>query len=354
VEPYTREYYEKLQAGARRSAEEIVPLVLELVKPSSVIDVGCGWGTWLSVFRDLGVEDVLGVDRSQVNLERLEIPAERFLSFDLRKPFQLDRRFDLVLCLEVAEHLPAECVDAFVESLAGLGPVILFSAALPFQGGEQHVNEQWPDYWGRKFRRLGYLLIDCVREQVWDNDRVDWWYAQNALIFVREEQMDDHPQLGHQLGHVRRSQLSIVHPRNYLHAVWVNRVLRAALDVAPLIDPEETVILVDQDRFGDAFAIGSCVLPFLERDGCYWGPPADDETAIRELERLRRQGASHIVFGWPAFWWLDHYSEFVQYLRRRFACRLENERIVLFDLRSRGESYDAKANTATEGVRYRA
>jgi glycosyltransferase involved in cell wall biosynthesis len=115
---------------------------------------------------------------------------------------------------------------------------------------------------------------------------------------------------------------------------WLKRMRRATEEIAALIPAESTFILADEDQWvaGEAVA-GSRRIPFLERHGHYWGTPPDDETAIRELERLRQAGASHIVFGWPAFWWLDHYAGFHDYLRVSFRCVLENERLIAFRLR---------------------
>ncbi len=95
----------------------------------------------------------------------------------------------------------------------------------------------------------------------------------------------------------------------------------------------ETVVLVDEDQWSrrEAFA-DYRTLPFLERDGQYWGPPPDDATAIRELERLRRAGANYLVFARPAFWWLDHYADLHRHIRAKYARVLQNERLVLFDL----------------------
>jgi hypothetical protein len=107
----------------------------------------------------------------------------------------------------------------------------------------------------------------------------------------------------------------------------------AAQEVASLIPPGRTIILVDDAEFGGRVGAGHCLVPFLERDGQYWGPPPDDETAIREFERLRHAGADFLIFGWPAFWWLDYYSRLHEYLRSRFRCLLRNERVVVFDLR---------------------
>jgi hypothetical protein len=115
--------------------------------------------------------------------------------------------------------------------------------------------------------------------------------------------------------------------------VWrnVNLITPQILTLVPV---EDMFILVDQDVFRNELVIERRVLPFTERDGQYWGPPADDISAIQELERLRRSGANFMVFAWPAFWWLDHYSGLNRYLRSKFQCRLESELVVVFDLRT--------------------
>lgn len=318
-----------LNEGSRRSAREVVPLVLELIQPEHVIDVGCGVGTWLSVFTELGVEDILGLDGDHVDRKMLEIPKERFVAFDLRKPLRLSRQFDLVVSLEVAEHLPKECAESFVDSLARLGPVILFSAAIPLQGGINHLNEQWPDYWVEHFEQKGYEVIDSIRKRIWQNDKVEWWYAQNILMFAKRDYLERNLLLKSEWENTIPSQLSVVHPRKYLDMVRLYMTIR---DIAALFPQGETFILVDHEVFRNEVA-GPKALPFLERAGQYWGPPPDDETAIRELERLRQSGAIFIVFAWPAFWWLDFYSELSRYLRSKFRCVLENERLIVFDLR---------------------
>ena len=213
---YSKEFFSRIEESAERSAREVVPLVLDLLRPKSVIDVGCGTGNWLAVFRDLGVEDAWGVDGSYVPKEGRQIPPDRFLERDLGKPLMLDRRFDLVVSLEVAEHLPASAAPTFVQSLVGLGPVVLFSAAIPFQGGVHHVNEQWPDYWAELFGRHSYVALDCLRKRIWSNDKVQWWYAQNILLFVHTDYTEGHPALRRELERATGTQLAIVHPRKYL------------------------------------------------------------------------------------------------------------------------------------------
>src|SRR5881296_3388824 len=158
---YSDAFFHARMTASRRSAQEIVPLVLEFVHPERVIDVGCGLGTWLSVFQQCGIHDVWGVDGDYVNRKMLQIPEERFMAVDLTEHVVVKGQFDLVVSLEVAEHLPPECAEAFVASLTGLGPVVLFSAAIPFQRGTHHVNEQWPEYWAARFEKHGYVGIDC-------------------------------------------------------------------------------------------------------------------------------------------------------------------------------------------------
>jgi len=218
MQPYTNEYYRALSDGARRSARVVLPLVLEFVRPRSVIDVGCGLGTWLAVFREHGVEDVWGVDGDYVDRERLEIPADRFLAHDLSQPLRLGRSFDLVVSLEVAEHLPAGCADAFVESLTRLGPLLLFSAAAPYQGGAHHVNEQWPAYWAERFAQRGYLPVDCLRRRLWNCAAVEWWYAQNTLIYAERSYLAAHANLRRE-HEACPAALPLVHPRRYLE--WI-------------------------------------------------------------------------------------------------------------------------------------
>ena len=92
-------------------------------------------------------------------------------------------------------------------------------------------------------------------------------------------------------------------------------------------------LLVDECEWGSDILVGRRAIPFLERDGQYWGQPPDDGTAIRELERLQQSGANFIVFAWSAFWWLDYYVGLEGYLSSKFRCVLKNSRLIAFDLR---------------------
>jgi len=213
---YPKEFYSALHDGSLRSARQIVPLVLDLIHPLSVIDIGCGTGTWLSVFKELGVTDILGIDGDHIAEELLEIPRESFTAVDLRKTLQVQRTFDLVMSLEVAEHLPPEAAEDFVHKLTQFGPVILFSAAIPFQGGTNHLNEQWPDYWAHHFAALGYVAVDAIRPRVWQDESVEFWYAQNTLLFVQRDYLVNCPSLADQWNENAPDRLSIVHPKPYV------------------------------------------------------------------------------------------------------------------------------------------
>lgn len=215
---YDEAFYRDIEGGSRRSAQEVIPVLLKLIQPSCVVDVGCGVGAWLSVVKEHGIEDVLGVDGKWVNRAMLKIPGTQFLEMDLTRPIRLLRRFDLVMSLEVAEHLPSACADTFIDSLVNLGAVVLFSAAVPFQGGTHHINEQWPDYWVQRFERRGYVSIDCIRPHIWNNERVDWWYAQNILLFASRDGLRRYLRLQEQAESVGIP-LPLVHPKKYLAMV---------------------------------------------------------------------------------------------------------------------------------------
>ena len=209
---YDEMFFAVLRAGARRSADVILPRLLELAPARSLVDVGCGWGTWMRAALDLGVAEVAGVDGEWVDPADLEVPAETFRMADLAAPLDLGRRFDLAISLEVAEHLPPPAAARFVASLARAAPVVAFSAAIPGQGGRGHLNERWPAYWAELFGQHGYEPVDALRPVLWDDPAVEWWYAQNIVIYASPDGLSRNPALG---GHPERGRvpLALVHPR---------------------------------------------------------------------------------------------------------------------------------------------
>ncbi|MDQ1143589.1 2-polyprenyl-3-methyl-5-hydroxy-6-metoxy-1,4-benzoquinol methylase/predicted O-methyltransferase YrrM [Bacillus sp. SORGH_AS 510] len=210
---YDKGFFSSQQHGSLLSAKQVVPYLINLLKPKSVVDVGCGVGTWLSVFKDQGVEVITGLDGDYVDTNMLHIPKESFISQDVSKSFTLDRQYDLVVSLEVAEHLREQEAEPFVDNLVSLGPIILFSAAIPLQGGTDHLNEQWPDYWRNIFLKRGYLAVDCIRGVFWNNSQVEWWYRQNMIMYVKKEWVGKYPEL--EAFTKINTPLSIVHPAVY-------------------------------------------------------------------------------------------------------------------------------------------
>jgi SAM-dependent methyltransferase len=171
--------------SAERSARVVVPLVVERFAPSSVVDVGCGSGAWLKVFREHGVEDFVGVDGPYMQPEALRIEPAGFVGHDLREPLDLDREFDLAISLEAAHYVPEERAVTLVESIAALAPVVLFGAAIPHQPGGPGRNRQWPAWWAELFALHGFRAQDWLRPVVWEREGVDWWYAQNTILYLR-------------------------------------------------------------------------------------------------------------------------------------------------------------------------
>lgn len=326
----------RIREGAQRSAAVVVPLLIGLVRPASVLDVGCGSGAWLARFLDHGVEDVTGVDGHWIAEADLEIDSTRILRANLEEPLELDRAHDLVLSLEVAHYLPERSAATFVRSLVGLGRVVAFSAAIPFQGGLLHQNEQWPDYWAALFRTHGYRPIDCLRSALWRRAEVDWWYAQNLLLYARPDALASLEGLRRALESTDVERLAVVHPRQHLQAQWLHRAALALRDLRSVTPAGATVVLADEDALGVDWQVAG-LLPFLERNGTYAGPPSDDATALQELERLRRNGATHIAFAWPAFWWLQHFRSLANELRERSTRVMESADLIVFELSPAGD-----------------
>jgi len=164
-------------------------MLKEYVEVSSVLDVGCGQGAWLSVWKSLGVKEILGLDGGYVEKARLLIEPGEFVAHDLRTPFDLERRFDIVQSLEVAEHLPEHSSEAFVDALTRHGDLVVFSAAPPGQGGDHHVNEQPYEYWRRKFAARGYVALDFLRPRLSGRREIAPWYRYNIFLFASRERM---------------------------------------------------------------------------------------------------------------------------------------------------------------------
>jgi SAM-dependent methyltransferase len=185
---YDSDFYDFADASARKSARRFIELVEQDVFAArrivDVIDVGCGRGVWAAEWRRRGATRVLGVDGDYVSRNTLLIPSECFLAADLSKPFNADARFELVECLEVAEHIAPEFADTLIDGLVRHGDVVVFSAAVPGQGGEHHVNERAYSYWRDMFLAHGYQMYDAIRPLLRNELDVEPWYRYNAFVYA--------------------------------------------------------------------------------------------------------------------------------------------------------------------------
>ncbi len=183
---YSNEFFDYIDHGARQSANSLIRCVQSWITPESVVDVGCGRGVWLSEWAAAGCQDIAGVDGDYVDRERLAISRDAFFGQDLVKPIDLGRRFDLAQSLEVGEHLPPEASASLVQSLTTHADLILFSAAVPGQGGEFHINEQPLSFWQGLFAEHGYAAYDCVRPVVFSDASIEPWYRYNTVLYAND------------------------------------------------------------------------------------------------------------------------------------------------------------------------
>jgi SAM-dependent methyltransferase len=183
---YTDEFFEYIEMGSSQSAKQFCGFLVPLLRVTSVLDVGCGRGAWLREWKNAGVKTAQGVDGPYVQEGSLLIPVQDFTAIDLSKQFDLLQRYDLVTSLEVAEHLPPTSSEAFVASLTRHADLVLFSAATPGQGGENHINERPLAFWQRLFATRGYEAYDIVRPAFSSSKGVEPWYRFNTVLYANE------------------------------------------------------------------------------------------------------------------------------------------------------------------------
>lgn len=172
---YTPRWRDKVRDGARSSADVLAPVIVDLFHPRTIVDVGCGEGWLADALQVAGGGSVVGVDGPWVR---------DAVTVDLSAPpYPHLGPFDVAVSLEVAEHVPADHAVDLVAWLVDLAPVVVFSAAVPGQGGEGHINEQPPGYWRDLFAGHGYAGSGALRWAVWTDERISWWYRQNLLVF---------------------------------------------------------------------------------------------------------------------------------------------------------------------------
>ena len=217
TDQYSTQFYANQSTDSYRAGQVILPRIFELLHPGSVVDVGCGVGTWLAAAGELGAERLVGYEGDWVEDRMLRDPRIELRRQDLEQPIVADERFDLAMSLEVAEHLSPGRAESLVSEMCGFSDRVLFSAAVPGQGGVHHVNEQWQDYWIELFRRRGYRHLDVVRPAFWDDRSLPIHYRQNAFLYLTEEAYGDLLQRMPELEEPRPWPVNLVHPEMHLN-----------------------------------------------------------------------------------------------------------------------------------------
>jgi SAM-dependent methyltransferase len=213
--------------GSLASARIFLAYLFKFWAPKSVIDFGCGLGTWLRACRELGVERLVGLDGDWVTEDRLIDRAIEFRPTNFQQGIVSTETFDLAISLEVVEHLPPDAADRFVQSLIKSAGAVVFSAAYLGQPGAGHINTRHHSYWAHKFISSGYLLFDLFRPEFWADNRIMPWYRQNTFLYVRA----NHPlnqalmASGHQAQRDARF-VDCIHPWLYL---WILEELRSRI-----------------------------------------------------------------------------------------------------------------------------
>ena len=186
TQKYDPEFFDYTISSELGSSPDVAGILIKYYNPRSVIDIGCGCGIYIKAFHDLGIEDVIGYDGSKHAIERGLLPA-KMIMHDLREPLCINRKYDLCLCIEVAEHIENEYSKQLVETLVNASDIVFFTAAAPGQGGLHHVNEQPFKFWEEIFRSFGFQkdhLTEEVRKKMIDRGVV-YWITKNAVIYKK-------------------------------------------------------------------------------------------------------------------------------------------------------------------------
>jgi hypothetical protein len=238
---YTQAFFDAQSGGSLASARIVLACLFERVPVRSVIDVGCGVAPWLKAALELGADAAVGIDGDYVNRQRLLVDVARFCSCDLerddlRTAVQSGQRFDLTLCMEVTEHLTANRARSFVTELCSFSDLVLFSAAIPDQGGTNHVNEQWPEYWAQLFSENDFACFDVLRPLLWDRADCEWWYVQNALLFAKRG-TPAFTFVAERFGPSVSKPMALVHPRKLAQAMRLMSERIAELEQRARLQP---------------------------------------------------------------------------------------------------------------------
>ena len=188
---YNQSFYSDQMYRSKEGADLILDYLFGIIGvPASMIDFGCGAGGWLKAAQELGVMNIHGVEGEWISEVVTLVPQENIAKIDLAKELVQSNlqfgRYDLAISLEVAEHLPSAAAEPLVQAMVDSSTIILFGAAIPSQGGVNHINEQYQSYWSELFIERGFECFDIVRPHFWSCEQVSEDKRQNPILFVQK------------------------------------------------------------------------------------------------------------------------------------------------------------------------
>jgi SAM-dependent methyltransferase len=312
---------------------------------NNIVEIGCGFGRITKLLAEAFPEaKIVALDLSPHQLEHADkycvgCDNIEFYQYDIYSEAALPGgKFDLAVAIEVLLHHPTDAVASLVNRLSFLSSWIVNLDPSAESHPVRPARHVWLHDYQSIYRSLGIsyvnfplpVMSDGMKQQIFLASRT---FEIDSFQFVPNDQLSDMIQSYYNTVDQQRATFKV----RSSEFDWLQRSRSTIHDLQKVVSAGSSFILVDDAKLGAVESLTQrYAMPFVERDGEYWGPPTDDQTAIHELERLRRAGATHLVFAWPAFWWLDYYTAFHAHLRANYPIVRENERIIAFDLRSGG------------------
>ena len=216
---YDRNFYINRHEKTQTAANDVLSILFRAMEIRSVIDIGCGVGTWLNSAEKLGARTILGIEGHWLEKDFAVVDKTFIKTQDLENKIQIESKFDLAITLEVVEHLSEMRADSFIDDLCALSDLVLFSAAIPNQGGSHHINEQWQSYWAQRFKQRGYRVYDIVRWKIWSRSDIATWYRQNIIVYCRVDSAADKAMQSVSPPCADVHQLDVVHPELFARRV---------------------------------------------------------------------------------------------------------------------------------------